>query len=60
MDLDALIGRAESSSYVPREGPENTAMREALKAIWEEHRDGEGFVVMAYVTNVYLATPARG
>lgn len=58
MDLAGLIGRAESSSYVPREGPENAAMREALQGIWEEHRDGEGLVEMGYVTNVYLATPA--
>jgi SAM-dependent methyltransferase len=55
LDLDGLIGRAESSSYVPREGAANEEMREALKTIWEGHRDEDGFVVMGYVTNVYLA-----
>jgi SAM-dependent methyltransferase len=57
LNLEGLIGRAESSSYVPREGPENETMRAELRRVWEEHRDGEGFVVMGYVTNVYLARP---
>jgi len=58
LDLDGLIGRAESSSYVPRDGPENEKMREVLTEIWKRHRDEQGFVQMGYVTNVYLAQPS--
>lgn len=55
LDVEALIGRARSASYVPREGPEHDAIVRGLRELHARFADGEGFVRLAYSTNVHLA-----
>ncbi|MEX2237311.1 MAG: class I SAM-dependent methyltransferase [Dehalococcoidia bacterium] len=60
LDLDGLIGRARSSSYVPREGPEHDAMVDALGKLYAEMRRPHGAIRMGYLTNVYLTEAKQG
>jgi SAM-dependent methyltransferase len=55
LDLAGLIGRAESASYVPKEGAASERLHELLAALFERHRDARGRVTMRYRTQVYLA-----
>lgn len=58
LDLEGLIGRASSASYVPREGDRLAELRERLRAVFERHRGPDGAVAMRYVTHLYLAERA--
>src|SRR5262249_37366351 len=60
LDLEGLIGRATSSSYVPRDPASLDFLREELGALWREKRDARGFVRLAYRTVVFLAERADG
>ena len=54
LDLAGLIGRAESSSYMPGPGhPKHAEMLEALHALFERHASG-GEITIAYQTTVRL------
>jgi SAM-dependent methyltransferase len=54
LDLDALLGRAASSSYLPNSGPEAESLRRDLRAVFERfERDGQ--VELAMVTFVLIA-----
>lgn len=53
LDRDGLIGRALSSSYWPKEGPEFEESMSALNAIFDQHQV-EGRVVFDYVTELFL------
>ena len=55
LDRAGLIGRAESASYVPKEGPASERLRERLAGLFERYRDEHGHVEMRYVTSVYLS-----
>jgi SAM-dependent methyltransferase len=55
LDLEGLIGRATSASYVPRDGESFVQLRERLVALWERERDAAGAITMRYVTEVFLA-----
>jgi len=59
LNLEGLIGRALSASYVPREGPMNAQIASDLKGLYEKHHDELGMVHLAYTTEVYLADPSR-
>ena len=52
LSWDALIGRARSASYLPREGPAYDEMAEKLRALYDQHADGT--VRFALVTTVHL------
>ncbi len=54
LDRDALLGRAFSASYAPRQEPALTRLEETLTAMFTDHQH-EGRVVMRYQTVVYVA-----
>lgn len=54
LDLVGLIGRAQSASYVPKQGPEAARLLELLRALYERHSDAEGRVTLVYDTEIYV------
>jgi len=56
LDLDGLVGRAHSASYVPLEGPEAEAIDTALRALFARFAAPDGTVALAYRTHVFTAT----
>ncbi len=58
LDLDGLIGRARSASYVPKEGEAGQRLLNLLRALHARFADGDGLVTLVYETEVYLATRA--
>jgi len=56
LDLDGLIGRARSASYVPKTGPAGEQLLKALRTLHERHADASGFVTLVYETEVYRST----
>jgi hypothetical protein len=55
LDLRGFIGRAQSSSYCPKEGPAAARLVDALTALHRQHADAGGFVELVYETEVYRA-----
>jgi len=53
LDLDGLIGRARSASYVPIVGPPAERLVTLLRSLHERHQDANGFVTLCYDTEVY-------
>ena len=51
---DELIGRAMSTSTVPRSGPRTDELLRLLHALHARHRDADGRATMVYNTEVYL------
>lgn len=51
---DELIGRAMSTSTVPREGPRTDELLRLLHALHARHRGSDGRATMVYGTEVYL------
>ena len=51
LTLDGVIGRVDSSSYLPREGPQADALRQEMRELFDRFERG-GFVEMAM--NVYV------
>jgi SAM-dependent methyltransferase len=51
LDLDGLLGRAASSSYLPTDGAEADAMRVELRALFERYARGDriAFTMTTYV-----------
>jgi SAM-dependent methyltransferase len=61
LDLDGLVGRARSASYMPREGPAYERLVEGVREIHARHARPDGTVRLAYATTVHLAeTPRPG
>ena len=58
LDLDGLVGRAMSSSYVAREGVERDRMVEQLRELHARHADEAGRVTLVHTTQLWLADPA--
>ena len=54
-DLEGLIGRAHSASYVPKSDEARTHLRSLLETLHARHTDAEGLVTMVYDTEVFLA-----
>ena len=54
LDLDGLLGRAASASYLPNVGPEADALRAELKTLFETF-ESAGQVELAMVTFVLVA-----
>jgi SAM-dependent methyltransferase len=59
LDQKGLIGRAQSASYVPKEGPKLDDLLEGLTDLHRRFADLKGIVRMVYCTRVYVAEPAR-
>ena len=55
LDLEGLIGRARSASYVPKEGRDGERLLALLHALHEQHAGTDGTVALVYETEVFLA-----
>jgi SAM-dependent methyltransferase len=55
LDLDGLVGRARSASYVPKTGVEGERLIALLTALHAAHADADGFVQLVYETEIYLS-----
>jgi len=55
LDLDGLVGRARSASYVPTTGAGGGRLIDLLTALHAAHADADGFVRLIYETEIYLA-----
>lgn len=55
LDLDGIIGRAMSTSYIPRAGAAREQLIADLQHLYEKHRNDRGLVTLAYTTSVFLA-----
>jgi len=55
LDLDGLVGRARSASYVPKTGGEGERLIRLLTALHAAHADADGFVQLVYETEIYLS-----
>jgi SAM-dependent methyltransferase len=58
LDVDGLLGRALSASYVPKEGPKRDALVAGLRWLHSRFADEAGVVRLRYVTRVFLAESA--
>ncbi len=57
LDLDRLIGRVMSASYIPRQGEAQRKLVASLKELYTRTCNENGFVYLTYRTSVYLANP---
>ena len=55
LDLPALIGRAQSLSYIPKSGPQLHKLISDLTELYQTHCDNQSFVSLVYQTQVCLA-----
>lgn len=60
LDVDGLIGRAISASYVPTSGPDYDALVKGLREAHARFQDKSGRVRLVYRTILYLSEPLRG
>jgi hypothetical protein len=58
LDLEGLIGRSMSASYVPKSGPAAEKLVGLLRDLHAHHVDSRGRVTLVYTTQVYLADRA--
>ncbi|GAB1539392.1 class I SAM-dependent methyltransferase [Scytonema sp. NUACC21] len=58
LDLTGLIGRAMSSSYVPREGEVHQQLISGLQELYQRFCDEHGYIYMVYCTSIHLAEPS--
>ena len=54
LDCQGLIGRAMSTSYIPREGEIHDQFIQDLKQLYQQYCDRHGLVYLQYRTSVYL------
>ncbi len=55
LDLEGLIGRTQSASYIPTEGEAGQQIITELETLFQRWVDTQGFVHLIYRTDVYLA-----
>lgn len=55
LDLDGLIGRALSASYVPKSGPAHDTLMAGLRELHAAHADAAGQIALRYRCEVFLA-----
>jgi SAM-dependent methyltransferase len=53
LDLDGLLGRARSASYVPKEGPAHDEVVRRLRSLHARHAGPDGRVRLAYRTRLF-------
>ena len=58
VDADALIGRARSASYCPKDGPAWEHLRTALLILQTQHADTAGQTRLSYQARAYVAQRA--
>jgi SAM-dependent methyltransferase len=56
LTADALVARADSASYVPREGPARDALVAGLRDLHARFADADGRAWLVYETHVHRAT----
>ena len=56
LDCKALIGRAMSTSYIPKQGELATKFLQDLDRLYEKYQDSDGLVCLKYNTSVYLTS----
>lgn len=56
LDLDGLLGRARSASYVPKTGAAGERLTALLRDLFDRYADASGFVTLVYETEVFLST----
>lgn len=56
LDLDALIGRTQSISYLPCEGESHEYLVSGLQDLYHKFRSERGFVEMVYQTSIHILT----
>jgi SAM-dependent methyltransferase len=56
LDLEGLVGRARSASYVPKTGEAGDRLRELLRELHGRHADANGVVRLIYETEVFRFT----
>lgn len=54
LDLGGLIGRAQSASYVPKQGPNAERLLELLRSLHQRYADADGCVTLVYETEVHV------
>ena len=54
LDKSGLIGRAISSSYVPRKGEAYEQVISELENLYQQFKNQQGFVYMTYYTSVHI------
>jgi SAM-dependent methyltransferase len=54
-DVEGLVGRARSASYVPKSAEAVAHLRSLLGGLHERHADQDGLVTMIYETEVFVA-----
>lgn len=54
LTLDEMLGRADSTSTVPRSGPRRGELFRLLRALHARHADPDGRATMVYRTEVFL------
>jgi SAM-dependent methyltransferase len=60
LDLDGLIGRARSASYVPKTGEAGERLLDRLRTLHARYADDAGVVTLVYETEVWLSLRAAG
>ena len=55
LDLPGLIGRARSSSHVPKHGTRGERLVALLGALHQRYADADGLVTLVYDTELYLS-----
>jgi SAM-dependent methyltransferase len=60
LDLDGLLGRVASASYVPKSGPLKDTLDREIRRLFELNVDATGRVALHYATLNHLADPAPG
>jgi SAM-dependent methyltransferase len=55
LDLDGLIGRARSASYVPKDGEAGERLLTLLSELHARFAGADGFVTLVYETEIYLS-----
>ncbi|MBW4533588.1 MAG: class I SAM-dependent methyltransferase [Pleurocapsa minor HA4230-MV1] len=54
LNREALIGRAMSTSYIPKQGEIATKFIQDLEQLYEQHKNSNGLVYLKYNTSIYL------
>ncbi len=57
LNLESLIGRAQSTSYLPKDDDTTQRLVSGLKALCDRWADDQGQVHLVYTTQVFLAHP---
>lgn len=56
LNHEALIGRAMSTSYIPKQGEIATKFILDLEQLYEQHKNSNGLIYLKYNTSVYLTS----